>query len=132
MSYLGSKYNVSEENLQKWRTAISDLAFTCMCVKDSYMFMLLITWVYEYIEVTAVNGTGEHAGLVPVKREHPLYVEPLTNLFRLRNQFVHSPYNIDDRRLVRLEKDAGSINNVLTCLGFSKPVLNFSVPVINL
>ena len=125
---MGSKYNISEEDLQKWRTAISDLAFTCMCVKDNYMFMLLITWIYEYIEVTAVNGTGEHAGLVPVKRNYPLYAEPLINLFRLRNQFVHSPYDIDDRRLGQLEKDVNSINNVLTSLGFSRPVLNFNIP----
>ena len=129
---MGSKYNVSEEDLSKWRKAICDLAFTCMCVKDSYMFMLLITWVYEYIEIATVNNTGEHAGIAPVKRKFPLYADQLYNLFRLRCQFIHGPYCIDTWRLEQLDSEEECINNVLTCLGFSRPVLNFSVPVINL
>lgn len=127
MLLLGSKYVVSEEDMNVWRNKIYDLAFDCACIKERHMFYLLLIWIYEFIEVSVVNNTGEHAGLAPIKRMYPLYEDALTNLFRLRCEFVHSPYKIDKERLSRFSSDRSAINNVLCSLGFSKPVLNFEV-----
>lgn len=120
---MGSKYNVSDEDMAVWHKMIIELAEQYKVSRSKFQYYILIIWIYEYIEVSIVNGTNLHAGLKPVKEDNDRYKDELVNLFHIRNQCVHSPYSIDDRRLATLIDNSLSINTVLRKYGFEEDVL---------
>ena len=89
---MGEKYNLTEDELEQMRSLlISAISFTVGNIFELYMALV---WLYEYMEIWAVNNTNLNANKRVVSNFFNVEPTLVTALFRLRGAIVHRPCDV--------------------------------------
>lgn len=119
---MGNRWKLSPLELEKYRSKILELKQKSNGA-SKYMYLMLLVWVYEYLEVYSVNGTNQNAGLQPVKNKFPAKCDAIKKLFNIRCTIVHRAFEVSDKILTDVQVISSDINEILLQCGFTEDII---------
>ena len=107
LDLLGEIFYLTEEEIKNYRGLILEELNKFKETKDTRALTLFLIWLYEFVEMFAVNNTGKQAKLKHVKDRYQIYFSGnfLKDLFHKRGQLVHRAYKLANAEILTFFTD---------------------------
>lgn len=114
---MGEIYSLSDEELTCYRNKILQQLNKYKRTKSVENLTLFLIWLYEFVEMFAVNCKNEQGKL---KRAKDFFdMEIVIRLFRIRGSLVHKCYSITDNQIVKFYNDySNDLFELMKAAGF--------------